>query len=156
MDTDFGRYELLEEIAKGAYGVVYKALDRELGRVVALKTLRREDAGAVARERFLREARIAARLDHPNVVRVFEGGEHRGRPFYTMAFLEGEPLSGPLPPSLACRRVGQVARAVAHAHARGIVHRDLKPANILVCGGEPVLTDFGVAHDAEEPRVTET
>jgi tRNA A-37 threonylcarbamoyl transferase component Bud32 len=156
MDKDFGRYELLEEIARGAYGVVYKARDREMGRVVALKTLRREDAGAVARERFLREARIAARIDHPNVVRVFETGEHAGRPFYTMAFLEGPPLRGPLPPERACRLVARVARAVAYAHARGIVHRDLKPANILVCAGEPVLTDFGVAHDAGEVRVTET
>ena len=153
---DFGRYEAIEEIARGAYGVVYRARDRELDRVVALKTLRTGDAGPVARERFLREARLAARLAHPNVIRIFETGEHEGRPFYTMAFVEGTPLRGPLPPSEACLLMAKVAGAVAHAHARGVIHRDLKPANILVSAGEPVLTDFGVARAMDDPRVTET
>ncbi len=156
MDPDFGRYEVLGEIARGAYGVVYRARDRELGREVALKSLRSEDAGPLARERFLREARLAARLDHPNIVRIFETGEHGGRPFYTMALLEGAPLRGPLPPARACRLVSRVARAVAHAHERGVVHRDLKPSNILVSDGEPVIADFGVALGLEEPRVTRT
>jgi tRNA A-37 threonylcarbamoyl transferase component Bud32 len=156
MILDFGRYEAIEEIARGAYGVVYKARDRELDRIVALKALRRDDAGPAARGRFLREARLAAQLAHPNIVKIFETGEHDGRPFYTMAFLEGAPLHGPLPPSEACGVIAKVAAAVAHAHARGVIHRDLKPANILVCGEEPILTDFGVARALDDVRVTET
>jgi tRNA A-37 threonylcarbamoyl transferase component Bud32 len=153
---DYGRYELLSEIARGAYGIVYRAHDRDLDRIVALKALRQADAGPLARERFLREARLAARLDHPNIVKVFETGEHEGRPFYTMAFLEGAPLRGPLPPVEVCRLMIRVADAVAHAHARSVIHRDLKPANILVCDGEPVLTDFGVARGMADLRVTES
>jgi tRNA A-37 threonylcarbamoyl transferase component Bud32 len=156
MAEDFGRYEVIEELARGAYGIVYKARDRELDRVVALKALRHADAGPAARERFVREARIAASLDHPNVVRILESGEHDGRLFFTMTLVEGAPLRGPLPPAEACRVLERVARAVAHAHGRGIVHRDLKPANILVADGEPVLTDFGVAKGPDELRVTET
>jgi predicted Ser/Thr protein kinase len=155
MSDDFGRYEALEELARGANGIVYRARDRELDRIVALKALRSE-AGPGSRERFVREARIAASLDHPNIIRILESGEHRGRLFFTMTLLEGEPLRGPLPPGEACRILERVARALAHAHARGVVHRDLKPANILVCDGEPVLTDFGVARGLDELRVTET
>ncbi len=153
---DFGRYELLGERARGACGIVYEARDRELDRTVALKVLRPDDAGPVSRERFLREARLAASLDHPNVVRILETGEHEGRPFYTMPLLEGEPLRGPLPPGEACRILERVADAAAHAHARGVVHRDLKPSNILVCAGEPILTDFGVARGPSGDRLTET
>jgi hypothetical protein len=152
---DFGRYEVLEEAARGACGIVYRARDRELDRIVALKTLQ-GPAGPVARERFLREARLAARLDHPNIMRVFETGEADGRPFYTMPFLEAQPLRGPLPPAEACRLLARVADAVAHAHSRGIFHRDLKPANILVSGGEPVVADFGVARGPDEVRLTGT
>jgi len=155
MLADYGRYELIEELARGANGIVYKARDRELDRIVALKALRAE-AGEAARERFVREARIAASLDHPNIVRILESGEHEGRMFFTMALVEGEPLRGPMAPGEACRIMERVARAAAHAHARGVVHRDLKPANILVCDGEPVVTDFGVARGADEIRVTES
>src|SRR5262249_13291446 len=122
---DFGRYEILEERARGACGIVYKARDRELDRVVALKALRHDDAGPLARERFLREARLAASLDHPHIVKTPETGEHDGRLFNTIPLLEGEPLRGPLPPADACRLLERVAGAAAHAHARGIVHRDL-------------------------------
>ena len=156
MSVDFGRYEVLEEIARGSYGIVYKARDRELDRVVALKALRHEDAGPLARERFVREARLAASLNHPNVVKILDTGEHGGRHYYTMPLLDGAPPRGPMLPSEACRLVERVARAVAHAHRRGVVHRDLKPANILVCDGEPILTDFGVARGPDELRVTET
>ncbi len=154
-DADFGRYRLIEELARGAHGIVYRALDTEMDRPVALKAIRLPDAGAVPRERFLREARLAARLCHPNIVRVFEAGEHGGRPYYTMEILEGAPLRGPLPPVEACRLLGRVAGAVAHAHARGVIHRDLKPGNILICAGEPVVTDFGVGRFEEDARVTE-
>ena len=156
MAEDFGRYEGIEELARGSYGIVYKARDRELDRVVALKALRQAGAGELARERFLREARLAASLCHPNIVKILDSGEHEGRLFYTMPLLEGAPLRGPLPPAEACRILERVARAAAHAHARGVVHRDLKPDNILVCDGEPVLTDFGVARGLDELRVTET
>ncbi len=156
MDEDLGRYRLVEEVARGAYGIVYRARDLELDREVALKTLKDPQAGALARERFLREARLAARLDHPNIVRILETGEHAGRPFYTMPFLEGRPLRAPLPPAEACRLLAKVADGVAHAHAKGVIHRDLKPSNIIVSGGEPVLTDFGVARALEDVRVTET
>jgi predicted Ser/Thr protein kinase len=156
MGDDFGRYEVLGELARGSYGIVYKARDRELDRVVALKALRHADAGPLARERFLREARLAASLGHPNIVKILETGEHEGRLFYTMPLLDGAPLRGPMIPAEACRILERVARAVAHAHARGVVHRDLKPANILVCDGEPVLTDFGIARGPDDLRVTET
>jgi len=151
-----GRYRILEELARGSYGVVYRAEDLELGREVALKALRHPEAGPVTRERFLREARTAAVLRHPNIVKVFAAGEHEGVPFYVMELLEGPPPRGPLPPPEACRLVARVARAVAHAHARGVVHRDLKPANILFRGGEPVLTDFGTARAGGDVRMTET
>lgn len=150
------RYEILEEMARGACGIVYKARDRELDRIVAFKALRHDDAGPLARERFLREARLAASLDHPNIVRILETGEQDGRLFYTMPLLEGRPLAGPLPPAEACQLLERIARAAAHAHSRGVVHRDLKPANILVCEGEPVVTDFGIARGPEESRLTET
>src|SRR5262245_14028734 len=156
MSEDFGRYEALQELARGASGIVYKARDRELDRVVALKVLRHLESGPAARERFVREARIAASLDHPNIVKILETGEHEGRLFFTMPLLEGAPLRGPMSPAEACRILERVARAAAHAHGRGVVHRDLKPANIVVCDGEPILTDFGVARAAAELCVTET
>ncbi|MFN3485068.1 MAG: protein kinase domain-containing protein, partial [Planctomycetota bacterium] len=123
MNSDFGRYELLEEIGRGGAGTVYRALDREMGRVVALKTLRDAGAGPAARERFLREARLAARLEHPHIVRILDAGERDGQPYYTMPLLEGSPLRGPLPPERACALLAAVARAVAHAHAAGVVPR---------------------------------
>jgi hypothetical protein len=153
---DFGRYEILEERARGACGVVYRARDRDLDRIVALKALRPDDGDPLSRERFVREARLAASLDHPHVVKILDAGEHEGRPFFTMPYLEGEPLRGPLPPSEACRLLERVADAAAHAHARGVVHRDLKPSNILVCDGEPIVTDFGIARGPGEDRVTAT
>lgn len=156
MKPDFGRYEILEEIGRGGAGAVYRALDRDLGRIVALKTLRDPDAGPAARERFLREARLAARLEHPNIVRVLEAGERDGRPYYTMPLLEGTPLRGPLPPERACALLAPVARAVGHAHAAGVVHRDLKPENVLLCPGGPVVTDFGAARAEDGVRLTET
>lgn len=156
MNEDFGRYEILEEIARGAFGVVYRARDRELDRGVALKALRHADAGAAVRERFLREARLAARLAHPNIMPVYETGIHEGRPFYTMPLVEGPPLRPPLPPHEAFRIMAAVARAAAWSHAHGVIHRDLKPGNILLRGGEPVITDFGVARDPREGRITET
>ena len=153
---DFGRYALVEEVARGSYGLVYRARDRQMKREVALKVLRYPDAGRVTRERFSREARLAASLSHPGIVRVLESGEHDGRPYYTMPLLEGTPLRGPRPPAEAIPLMARVAEAVAHAHARGVVHRDLKPNNILLCDDGPVITDFGVARGVRDRRVTET
>jgi serine/threonine-protein kinase len=151
-----GRWRLEGELARGACGIVYRGTDLELGRAVAVKVLKASEAGPVARERFLREARLTARLDHPNVVRILAAGEHEGRPFYVMPLLEGRPPRGPLPPREARAIVAKLASALAHAHGRGVTHRDVKPGNVLLCDGEPVLTDFGVAGDAAAGPLTGT
>lgn len=131
-------YELLEELGRGGMGVVYRARQTKLNREVALKLLR---TGALARpaerERFLREARAAARLQHPNIVQVFDVGEHAGIPYLALEYSAGGSLAkrladGPLPPNDAAQLVESLALAVQAAHAHGVVHRDLKPANILM------------------------
>eukprot|EP00913_Durusdinium_trenchii_P013374 g12555.t1 len=136
----FGDYELIEEIARGGMGVVYKARQTKLGRVVALKMIK---SGQFADDeevrRFHTEAEAAAGLDHPNIVPVFEVGEHEGQHFFSMGFVDGTSLSetlkeGPLPPREAAALVGTIADAVQYAHDKGIVHRDLKPGNVLLAG----------------------
>jgi hypothetical protein len=142
LPCQFGDYELLEEIARGGMGVVYKARQRigEGERLVALKMI---PAGRLASpeavERFLQEARAAATLDHPGIVPIFDIGECDERHYFTMPLLTGGSLAdrareGPLPPREAASVVRQVAEAVQHAHEHGIIHRDLKPANILLAG----------------------
>jgi serine/threonine protein kinase len=148
----FGDYELLNEIARGGMGVVYKARQVELDRIVALKMIL---AGRLAADedlvRFRTEAEAAARLQHPNVVTVYQVDEIDGQHFYSMEFVEGKTLAqrlaaGPLPGRVAGRYVRQVARAVHYAHQHGILHRDLKPSNILIDPqDEPKVTDFGLA-----------
>ncbi|MCI0746488.1 MAG: protein kinase [Verrucomicrobia subdivision 3 bacterium] len=148
----FGDYELLEEIALGGMGTVFKARQVTLNRLVALKLI---NAGVLAShdavKRFKAEAEAAAGLDHPNIVPIHEIGEHGGQHFFSMAFIEGPTLGQalgrkPMPTRRAVQILATVARAVHFAHQRGVLHRDLKPTNILLdVQGEPHLTDFGLA-----------
>lgn len=147
-----GEYEILEEIARGGMGVVFKARQQKLHRIVALKMIlagRLADTADV--ERFQREARAAGRLKHPNIVPVHEIGEHEGRHYFTMDFVEGRSLAEEireesLAPRSAAAILQTVAKAVHFAHEQGTVHRDLKPANILLTpDNEPHITDFGLA-----------
>jgi serine/threonine-protein kinase len=149
----FGDYELLEEIGRGNMGIVYRAREKSLNRIVALKMiLRGEHARVEDLARFQVEAEAAAHLEHPNIVPIYAGlREHDGQAYYCMRYVEGETLAallgrGPLRPRDAAAFLAQISRAVDFAHARGILHRDLKPSNILIDRqGQPHITDFGLA-----------
>jgi serine/threonine protein kinase len=150
----FGDYELLEEIARGGMGVVYKARQTSLQRVVALKMiLNGHLAGDEDVRRFHVEAAAAARLDHPSIVPIYEIGVHEGQHYYSMAYVEGESLAdllrdGPLPPRESAEAVSGAAKAIDYAHRHAVVHRDLKPGNILLDGrGTPRIIDFGLAKE---------
>ena len=155
-----GEYSIQRELGRGGMGVVYLARDVQLDRDVAIKILPPHLArSASARERFVREARMAAGLSHPHIVPIHRVGEAGGFVFFVMSYVEGESLgerirrSGPLPPADAARVLREVAWALAYAHGRGIVHRDVKPDNILLeaATGRALVTDFGIAYGGGDP-----
>jgi tetratricopeptide (TPR) repeat protein/tRNA A-37 threonylcarbamoyl transferase component Bud32 len=148
-------YEILAELGRGGMGVVYKARDLKLNRIVALKMiLSGEYASPAELTRFLAEAEAVAQLQHPNIIQIHEIGRHGELPYFTLEYIEGGSLAArarenPLPPGEAAAVVEQLARGVGFAHAKGIVHRDLKPENVLLAeNGTPKVTDFGVAKRA--------
>jgi serine/threonine-protein kinase len=162
--TTVGRYEIIEELGRGAMGIVYRAKDPAIDRVVALKTIisaaLASPQGAEFRERFYREARTAGGLTHPGIVSMFDVGEHQGMPYLVMEFVSGKTLAESsragerLSVDRVCEFGGQIADALAFAHHHGVVHRDIKPANILLTSGgfsvqRTKITDFGVAKLAE-------
>jgi serine/threonine-protein kinase len=146
-----GDYELLEELGRGGMGIVYKAWQRSLARVVAVKMIVK---GSLATDedvaRFRAEAEAAARLHHPNIVAIYEVGEQDGQAFFSMEYVKGCTLAaltavGPLPPGEAAHFLIPICRAVHHAHQHGVLHRDLKPTNVLLQSTIPKITDFGLA-----------
>src|SRR5262245_1863491 len=149
----FGDYELLEEIAHGGMGVVYKARQKSLNRIVAVKMiLAGRFAGKQMTQRFRGEAAAAGTLQHPNIVAIHEIGMHEGQHFFSMDYVEGQNLAQlighrPLPPQKAARYLRQIAEAIHYAHQQGILHRDLKPSNVLIDAAtdQPRVTDFGLA-----------
>lgn len=138
-----GSYVLLEKLGEGGMGTVFKARHRNFGHIVALKLVRKERlTKSDAIKRFLREIRVAAQLNHPNIIRAFDADEINGAPFYTMEYVEGRDLyrlvkaEGPLPVAQACEYIRQAALGLQHAHERGLIHRDIKPHNLIVVGGQ--------------------
>jgi eukaryotic-like serine/threonine-protein kinase len=157
-----GRYRVLGRLGVGGMATVYLAEDSSLGRKVALKVMadRYSDDGEFV-ERFRREAQAAARLNHPNIIAVYDRGEADGRPYIAMEYLQGRTLKqviqaeGPLPPERAIAIAMQVLAGLRYAHEHGVVHRDVKPHNVLVGDdGRIKVTDFGIAH-AGDPQMTE-
>jgi serine/threonine-protein kinase len=155
-----GRYLIERPLGHGGMATVYLAHDEELHRPVAVKLLAENLAGDAAfRERFLREARLAARLSHPNVVSVYDAGETEdGRPYIVMEYVPGSTLAGlgPIAPGEAIELAAQACRGLAHAHAAGLVHRDVKPQNLLLReDGMVKVADFGIARAAETTALTQ-
>jgi serine/threonine-protein kinase len=159
-----GQYQVIRELGRGGMAVVYEAYQPALNRTVALKVLPPNlSADAAFVQRFLCEARAAARLEHPNIVAIYDVLDLKGVYCIVMQKLDGEPLHallrrhGRLPLDRATRLLGQIASALDYAHERGIVHRDVKPANIVVGRDDHVwLTDFGIAQIITNMQPTQT
>lgn len=153
-------YEIQGTIGEGGMGIVYRALDTTLDRILAVKVIRRESLGAEAKERFLREARACSRINHPNIVTVYAAGEEDGCPYLAMEFLEGKTLheiidEGPVPWKQAVPWIADILDALERLHGEGIVHRDLKPENIIVTtDGVVKLMDFGIARLTSSETIT--
>lgn len=152
LPANWGHYEILDEIDRGGMGVVYRARHIELNRIVALKIIR---SGELADElevaRFRREAQVAANLLHPNIIPIYEVGQEKQLVYFTMAFVDGMPLSrlgnnSSLSTPTKIKLIYELAKALQYAHGQGVAHRDIKPSNILVdAQGNPILIDFGLA-----------
>jgi hypothetical protein len=163
--TEFAGCRIEELLGTGGMGVIYRATELRLGRPVALKLISADGASDPAlRERFEREARLTASIDHPNVIPVYAAGEEDGHLYLVMRFVPGTDLhalmrrEGRLEPGRAAAIVAQLAGALDAAHAAGLVHRDVKPANVLIAGSHVYLSDFGITRvqDAETTRITES
>jgi serine/threonine-protein kinase len=163
--TSLGRYLIEREIGRGAMGAVYLGRDPKIGRQVAIKTmaLSREFSGdelVEARQRFFREAETAGRLQHPDIVTIFDAGEDQDLAYIAMEYLKGEDLQAHAQPSrllpvpTVLQVVARVAEALGHAHSQGVVHRDIKPANVVVdlAADMVKVTDFGIARVADASR----
>ena len=165
-DSKLGRFEVLAEIGRGAMGIVYKAKDPMLERVVAIKTINMgmdRDGAEMYEKRFYQEARAAGGLNHPNIVTVYDIGKTETECYMAMEYIEGAELRSlllpakPLPVPRALSIAAQVAEGLAYAHERGVVHRDIKPANIMVPeNGAVKITDFGIARMRSSNVQTQT
>lgn len=155
-----GRYQIIDQLGEGGMATVYKAVDKDLERNVAIKVIRREALGkAQFYARFEREAKALARLSHPHIVHILDYGEQDGMPYLVMEYIPGgtlkQKLVKPLPCAEAARLLVPIARALEYAHQHKVVHRDVKPANILINeAGQPMLSDFGISKILEEGGVT--
>ncbi|HKK93188.1 MAG TPA: serine/threonine-protein kinase, partial [Longimicrobiales bacterium] len=160
-----GRYRIERELGEGGMATVYLATDLKHDREVALKVLKEDLAAVLGEERFLDEIRTTAKLQHPNILPLFDSGAAEGFLFYAMPHVKGETLREKLkrevqlPVEEAVDLARKMASALDYAHEKGVVHRDIKPANILLSSGEPLVADFGIAlavSQANDGRRTET
>ncbi len=158
------RYDVERLVGEGGMATVFLAQDRRHDRRVAVKTLRPELVASIGADRFLREIRVAARLQHPNVLALYDSGQAGGILYYVMPFVEGESLRHRLSRELqlplydAVRITREAAEGLAYAHERGVVHRDIKPENILLQNGHALVADFGIARavDAAGEKLTQS
>ncbi len=155
-----GRFELVREIGRGGFGIVWEARDLELRRAVAFKAVRAGDRATLREEALAREAEAVAQLAHPNLVTLYDVGRCEHGPYLVLELLRGHALSErlehrALPVPDTVRLALEIAKGLAHAHAAGVVHRDLKPANVIVCeDGRVKVLDFGLAHAFGRKRIS--